>query len=379
MTPPRLGSTVPLVPPLYQSSVYTIPDLNALDRIYSNEEPGFIYARDAHPNAHELAATLTRLEAGSWGLVCGSGMAALTASLLALVRSGDRILASRWLYGRSNQLLKQELARFGVQSAFVDADDLDQVRSALQTPTRVMLIETMSNPLCRLIDIEAVARLCEQSDTYLIVDNTFATPVLVKPLELGADLVVESLTKMMGGHGDVTLGVACGRDGDLLPQITQIMSIWGLASNPFDCWLTLRGLCTLELRMQAATTNAAALADWLATQPGVSRVVYPGRPDHPDHELARRLLPRGYGNMLCFELAGGRDAVNRFMRQARGVPFSPSLGSTQTTVSYPAGTSHRYDSPAERKRQTITDGLIRLSVGVEDLSTIQAEMARGLS
>ncbi len=379
MPAPRLGSTVPLVPPLYQSSVYTIPDLDALDRIYSNEEPGFIYARDAHPNAHALAATLGQLEAASWGLVCASGMAALTASLLSLVRSGDRILASNWLYGRSNQLLKQELNRFGVQSAFVNCSELEQGRTALQTPTRVLLVETMSNPLCRLVDIDAIARVCEHFDTYLIVDNTFATPVLVKPLELGADLVVESLTKMMGGHGDVTLGVTCGMDPDLLPQLTQVMSIWGLASNPFDCWLTQRGLCTLELRMKAASTNAAALAEWLAGQPGVSRVVYPGRADHPDYELAGRLLPRGFGNMLCFELAGGRDGVNAFMRRATGVPFSPSLGATQTTCSYPAGTSHRYDSPAERKRQTITDGLIRLSVGVEDLAAIQAEMSKGLS
>src|SRR5262249_5388395 len=208
------------------------------------------------------------------------------ASLLALLRSGDRILASNRLYGRSNQLLKQELARFGVQSAFVDCSDLDQVRSALQTPTRVLLIETMSNPLCRLVDIAAVDRLCEPSETYLIVDNPFPTPVLVKPLQLGADIVVESLTKMMGGHGDVTLGVTCGLDPDLLPQLTQIMSIWGLASNPFDCWLTLRGLCTLELRMKAAAANAAALADWLAKQSGVSRAIYPGRPDPPDPALA---------------------------------------------------------------------------------------------
>src|SRR5262249_14147390 len=157
---------------------------------------------------------------------------------------------------------------------------------------------------------------------------------LVKPLQLGADLVVESLTKMIGGHGDVTLGVTCGGDRDLLPQITQVMSIWGLASNPVDCWLTQRGPYTLEPRMEGASGNPARLPNWLATQPGVSRVVYPGRPDHPDHELARRLLPRGYGNMLCFELAGGHDAVNRFMRQATGVPFSPSLGSTQTTCSY---------------------------------------------
>src|SRR5262249_34995672 len=151
---------------------------------------------------------------------------------------------------------------------------------------------------------------CKRVGTYLIVDNTFATPVLVKPLELGANLVVESLTKMMGGHGDVTLGVACGLEPELLPRISQIMSIWGLASNPFDCWLVARSLNTLELRMTCATANAAALADWLATQPGVSRVVYPGRPDHADHALVGRMLRGGAGNMLCFELPGGREAVN---------------------------------------------------------------------
>jgi len=210
------------------------------------------------------------------------------------------------------------------------------------------------------------------------VDNTFATPFLVRPLELGANFVVESLTKMMGGHSDVTLGAVVGK-GSERDQLEPLVSTWGLASNPFDCWLAGRGLATLSLRMQAASTNAAALADWLAVQPNVARVVYPGRADHPDHELSRRLLPRGFGNMLCFELAGGRDAVNRFMRLAMGIPFSPSLGHFTTTCSHPALTSHRYVSPAERKRQGITDGLIRLSVGVEDLESIQKEMQRGFN
>ena len=160
--------------------------------------------------------------------------------------------------------------------------------------------------------------------------------------------------------------------------MTATVSIWGLASNPFDCWLAERGLATLALRLRAASANAAALADWLAAVPDVARVVYPGRPDHPDHELARRLLQGGYGNMLCFELKGGREAVNRFMRLARGIPFSPSLGHTTTTLSHPATTSHRYVSPAERRRQGIGDGLIRLSVGVEELGQIQAEMLKGL-
>src|SRR5262249_9562011 len=162
--------------------------------------------------------------------------------------------------------------------------------------------------------LEALSQLAAERDCLLVVDNTFATPVLARPLDLGAELVVESLTKMIGGHSDVTLGVICG-GGDLLAQITQTVRIWGLASNPFDGWLASRGLATLPLRMRAASGNAAALADWLAEQPGVSRVIYPGRPDHPDHELARRLLRGGFGNMLCFELDGGRDAVNRFLHR----------------------------------------------------------------
>jgi cystathionine beta-lyase/cystathionine gamma-synthase len=376
-TPPPLGESTPLVPPLYQSSVYTLPDLDALDRIMNAEAPGFIYARDAHPNARHLAARLAALEGADWSVVCGSGMAAISAILLATLEQGDRVVASNRLYGRTVQLLGQELTRFGVTTDFVDSGDLDAVRAALERPAKVLFVETMSNPLLRLVDVAALAGLAQKRGCLLIVDNTFATPVLTRPLELGAGVAMESLTKMIGGHSDVTLGLVCGR-GELLPQVTATVSIWGLASNPFDCWLAERGLATLALRMRAASANAAALADWLAGVPDVARVVYPGRPDHPDHELAKRLLQGGCGNMLCFELKGGREAVNRFMRLARGIPFSPSLGNTTTTLSHPATTSHRYVSPAERRRQGIGDGLIRLSVGVEELGQIQAEMLKGL-
>src|SRR5438552_7958305 len=235
----------------------------------------------------------------------------------------------------------------------------------------------MSNPLLALVDLSALAELDHRWDCLFVVDNTFATPVLTRPLELGADFVVESLTKMIGGHSDVTLGIVCGT-GDHLPQINQTVSIWGLASNPFDGSLASRGLATLPLRMRAASANAAVLADWLAEQTAVKRVIYPGRSDHPDHEVACRLLSGGFGNMVSFELEGGRDAVNRFMRRAKGIPFSPSLGNTTTTCSHPTSTSHRYVSPAERKRQGIGDGLIRLSVGVEELGQIQNELSRGL-
>ena len=197
-------------------------------------------------------------------------------------------------------------------------------------------------------------------------------------MTIGADFVMESLTKMIAGHGDVTLGLVCGNDADFLPQISAAISIWGLASNPFDCWLAERGLATLDLRMHAACANAAHLANWLAAQPGVTRVLYPGRTDHADHMLAKRVLDGGFGNMLCFELAGGRDAVNRLLHRAPGVPFSPSLGHFTTTLSHPATTSHRYVSPAEKRRQGITDGLIRLSVGIEEFEQIRAELEKGL-
>ncbi len=374
-----LGPSAPLVPPLYQSSVYTLPDLDALDRIMDGAEPGFIYARDGHPNAKLLAQQLAEVERAAWAVVTGSGMAAITAGLLALLKQGERIVASNRLYGRTTQLFGQELNRFGVQTTFVDANDLDAVAAALETPARVLFVETMSNPLVRVADLPALAKLAEERGCLLFVDNTFATPELARPLEWGADLVMESLTKMIGGHSDVTLGVVAGSDTDLLPQVNQVASIWGLASNPFDCWLAARGLATLGLRMRAASANAAALADWLAGQPAVSQVVYPGRSDHPDHALARELFGGAFGNMLCFELRGGREGVNHFMRAAQGIPFSPSLAHTTTTCSHPATTSHRYVSPAERRRQGISDGLIRLSVGCEDLGVIQGEMSKGLN
>jgi cystathionine beta-lyase/cystathionine gamma-synthase len=372
-----LGASQPLVPPLYQCSVYTLPDLDALDRISNGEAPGFIYARDAHPNSRNLADRLAGMESAEWGLVTSSGMSALSAVFLSLLQQGARVVASNRLYGRTAQQLHQELTRFGVQTTFVDTNDLQQVEEALRRPARLLLVETVSNPLLRVADLPALARLAHANNALLLVDNTFATPVLTRPMEMGADLVMESLTKLIGGHSDVTLGVVCG-SGDRLADLTQAASIWGLSANPFDCWLAERGLATLPLRMRQASATCSALAGWLTTQPGVARVLYPGLRDHPDHDLAGRILKGGYGNMLCFDLAGGREAVNSFLRRAKGVPFSPSLGHTATTCSHPATTSHRYVSPAEKARQGITDGLVRLSVGLEDLEAIQREMGKGL-
>src|SRR5262245_56214209 len=273
-----LGVSTPLVPPLYQSSVDTLPDLDGVDRIINAEEPGFIYGRAGHPTARDLAAKLAAMEGAEWGLVTSSGMAALSVLLLATTQHGSRVVASNKLYGRTTQLLTQELARYGIETVFVDTNDLDAVDQALDRPARLVLLETVSNPLLRVADIGALARLAHERESMLVVDNTFATPALTRPLELGADLVMESLTKMIGGHADVTLGMVAGR-GDLLPEMSQVSSIWGFSANPFDCWLAERVLSTLELRMRQASANALALAKWLERRRGVARVIYPGLRD----------------------------------------------------------------------------------------------------
>ena len=376
----NLGPSSPLIPPLYASAVYTLPDLDALEAIYRGEQSGYIYARDGHPNATILADALTKLESGRWGFVTGSGMGAITAAILPFLSTGDRVIASHRLYGKTTQLLRKDLARFGVTTTLVDVSDLAAVRTSLEAgPCRMVFTETISNPLCRVSDLPQLAELAHQFGVKLIVDNTFATPVLFRPLESGTDVVIESLTKLIGGHSDLTLGFVTGTDPDVAPSVANAISTWGLAANPFDCWLAVRGLGTLELRVRAATTNAVAVANWLSQQPCVQRVFYPGLADHPDHSLSNRLFPQGCGNMMCFELIGGRDAVNGFMRSAPGIPFSPSLGHVHTTCSHPDSTSHRYDSPAEKRRQSITPGLLRLSVGCEPLDQIVSELQKGLT
>jgi len=379
MTDPSLGVSSPLASPIFPSSVYRLPDLDALDRIVEGQEPGFIYARDGHPNARGLESSLAELERGTWAVAAGSGMAAISAACLSILRAGDRIVASDQLYGRTSNLIKDQLPRFGVTSATVDINDLDQVSESLQSPTRLLVVETISNPLLRVANIPELAELAHRHSCLLLVDNTFATPVLFRPLENGADVVMESLGKMIGGHSDITLGALSGRDEALHSGIAAAVSAWGLSPPQLECWLAQRSLPTLELRMRAATANAAQLAQSLQGHSNLARVIYPGLVSHPDHALATKLLPQGCGNILSIELKGsGREAVNRFIQRASGIPFCPSLGDVSTTCSHPATTSHRYHSAEEKKRQGITDELIRLSIGIEPVDQILREIEKGL-
>lgn len=373
------GLSQPVASPLYTSAVYSIPDLDVLDRICDGKEPGYIYARDKHPNAQQLADELAKLESAEWGVMTASGMGAVSATLMAIVSQGDRIIASDQLYGRTTQLLTTELFRLGVSVSIVDMSNLDHVEVALAQPAKALIIETISNPMLRVADVPALGQLAEKHNCELILDNTFATPVLFRPIEVGATIVIESLTKMIGGHSDITLGGVFGRNPDLQKRISQVMTIWGLSPSPFDCWMAMRSLATMELRVRTAAENAAKLANWLPTQSGVRKVYYPGLPSHPDHGLAKRLMSGPPGNIITVELEGGREAVNGFMRTAIDIPFCPSLGDAQTTCSYPAGTSHRYVDLEEKRRLGITDGLLRLSIGIEPIDVIRQNLVKGLS
>jgi cystathionine gamma-synthase len=305
-------------------------------------------------------------------------MSAIASIVLGLLKSGDHVVAGNQLYGRTLRLVSQELPRLGFATDLVDATDVAAVERAIRPNTRLVLVEVVSNPLLRVVDVAAVAAVARARGVLTVVDNTFPTPLALQPLSLGAHVVFHSITKMLAGHSDVTLGVVCGTR-ELLTPIRDTIVTWGLNGSPFDCWLAERGMNTLELRVARANANAAALAATLARDAAVTRVFYPGRADHPDHAVARRLFGDRFGNMVTFELDGGRDAVNRFMQALQSIPFAPTLGDVSTIISHPAVTSHRGLTAAAREALGIREGTIRVSVGVEELALLEDEFRAALA
>jgi cystathionine gamma-synthase len=377
-TPFPPSATSPLVPPIVPSAVFVARDADQMNRIYEGQEAGFTYAREGSPNAELLAGKIAALEEAETGLITSSGMSAVAAIVLGLLEAGDHVLAGNQLYGRTLRLVNQELPRLGFQTDLVDATDVAAVEQAIRPNTRLLLVEVVSNPLLRVVDIVALGALARSRDVLLVVDNTFPTPLGLRPLSLGAHLVFHSITKMLAGHSDVTLGVVCG-PRDLVAPIRDAVVTWGLNGSAFDCWLAERGMNTLELRVARANANAASLADFLARQPAVRRVFYPGRPDHPDHDVARRLFGDCFGNIVTFELAGGRHAVNCFMHALPSIPFAPTLGDVATIISHPAVTSHRGMTADAREALGIGEGTIRVSTGIEEFSLLEDEFRAALA
>ncbi|MEX5728944.1 cystathionine gamma-synthase [Rhodovulum iodosum] len=369
----------PLVTPLQPSVVYAAADPDALDAQYEGRVQGYAYAREGHPNADVLAAKIDRLEGAEGGFVTGSGMAAVGAMMLGALKAGDHVLGGDQLYGRSLRMLGDDLPRLGIATSLADPTDAAAIAAALRPETRLILIELVSNPTLRVADMHGIAALARERGILLAVDNTFTTPRGVRPFEHGADIVIHSVTKLLAGHSDATLGYVAARDPDLGAAMRQAAVTWGMTPSPFDCWMAERGLNTFELRYDRAEANAAALADHLAGLPGVRRVLYPGRADHPDHNRAGDLLQGRFGTMLSFEIAGGRAAANALVRAAGDIAFAPTLGDVATTLSHPVSSSHRAVADEARTALGITEGLFRLSVGVEPLELLQAELSAGIA
>ena len=363
-------------PPVYMTTAFDLHSLDQLDAVTGGREKGYIYTRDGNPNHEAFASDVARLERAEAGVVTASGMGALTAVLMALVKSGDHVLAARVLYGRTGQLLNHLAASFGLKVTYFDVADLASLPSLITPETKLCIVESISNPLLEVADLPRIVSAL--GAVPLLVDSTFGTPCLIRPLEHGAALVWHSVSKYLNGHGDVMAGVVVGSHS-LIRKIRAMSSLYGVNANPFESWLASRGLRTLPLRMERVSQTALTVAQFLEQHPHVSKVFYPGLASHPDYDLAQRLLPHGCGGMLAFDLAGGRSAVDALFRALTDViPFSPTLADARTTMSYPAGTSHKFMTAAERADYGIGDGLVRLSIGLEDAADLERDLSHGL-
>ncbi len=375
---PVIGVSHPVVSPIMPSVVYASESPDALDAQYDGRAQGYTYAREGHPNADLLARRIDAMEGLEGGIVLGSGMAAVTAVLMGLCRAGDHVLGGNQLYGRSMRLMGEELPRLGIATTLADPTDVAAMAAALRPETKLVLIEVVSNPTLRIADLDGIAALCAERGVLLAVDNTFTTPSAIRPAEHGADIVLHSVTKLLAGHSDVTLGWVAARDPGIAERMRVFAVTTGLTASPFDCWLAERGLVSFDLRFARTQETAERLAAHLAGQQGVTRVLYPTRPDHPDAARAQGLL-RGQGcNMVSFEIEGGRAAANAFARAAEGIAFAPTLGDVGTTLSHPASSSHRALSPEARAANGISEGFFRVSVGLEEPQALLAVFDRGL-
>ena len=376
------GSDAPvvdsMVPPVYQASVFPIENLEDTDDLFEGRKPGYFYSRDGNPTTDAFAQAVALLEGAEAGAACSSGMGATLVALLAAAEPGARLVAARDLYGKATALLRTVFSPLGIDVEFVDGQDAGAWEQALSRPAGVVFLETETNPLLRVPDLPRIADAARRCGATVVVDNTFASPYHVRPLDLGADLVVHSATKFLSGHGDVTAGVVVG-DGKRIATVKSKVSLTGVNLAPFEAWLALRGLKTLGVRLARSSASASAIAEYLAGHPKVLSVNYPGLETHPDHPVAARVMRNGFGSMISFEVDGGFQGASRLFKGFQRIKYAPSLGDVTTTVTHPVKTSHRAISAAERSEQGITDGLVRLSVGIEDVDDITADLERGLS
>ncbi|MBO3738703.1 trans-sulfuration enzyme family protein [Actinoplanes flavus] len=371
-------ASTPLSVPLYQTSSFAFDDPGPLADGLNRPDGSYVYSRFANPTVRALEETVADLEGGVAAIATGSGMGAISTVLHGLLRTGDHVIAQNTLYGGTLATLRDLSDRFGIDVTYVSGHDPDEVREAITPRTRILYLETVANPTGHVSDLPNLAPIARAAGITTIVDNTFATPVLCRPIEHGADVVIHSVTKFLGGHSDVTGGIAVFADDDRYRTVWGHGVEFGAVADPFAAWLTIRGLQTLALRMARHEQNVARIAGFLTGHPAVERVLWTGAPDHPSHAIATGFV-RGFAAPFCFDLAGGYDAGLRFQQGVRLVRLAPSLGGTQTLVLHPASSSHRQLDEKQLRAASISPGTIRIAVGIEHPDDLIADLEQALA
>jgi cystathionine beta-lyase/cystathionine gamma-synthase len=362
---PTTGS---IVPPIYQTATYVLEEVG--------KDKGFDYTRASNPTRAVLEENLAALESAKYGVSYASGMSAVDA-VMRLLSAGDHVVCSDDVYGGVSRLFNRILSRFGLSFTYVNSSEAKNVADAIRPETKMIWIETPTNPLIKITDLTAVAKIGKDAGLPVAVDSTFATPALLRPLELGADIVVHSATKYISGHNQIIGGAVLTNDEDTFNQLKFFQKSIGAVSSPFDCWLTLLGIKTLPLRMAKHSENGMAVAKFLEDHPKVDRVSYPGLPSHPQHEIAKREMS-GFSGMISFELKGGLEAGRMLMNSVKLCSLAESLGAVETMITHPATMTHADVPKEEREARGLTDGLVRISVGIEDVADILADLEQAL-
>jgi methionine-gamma-lyase len=365
------------VTPIYQTSTFAFDNAQTGADRFAGRADGFIYTRIGNPTIRALEKNIAELENGADGVATASGMGAVSVVYMTLLSQGAHLVSTASVYGPSRGLIEKHFSRFGVEASYVDTSDLSNVQAALRPNTRMVYIESPSNPAMLVTDIQAVSELAHERGALVVVDNTFASPHLQKPLDLGADVVFHSVTKFINGHADVVGGIVVARDPDLAKRLRAMMVILGVNMDPHQAWLVSRGLKTLSLRVERAQQNAMTVARWLEAHPKVAWVRYVGLESHPQHDLVKRQMS-GFGSMISFELKGGYEAGRNLMDNVHLATLAVSLGGVETLIEHPASMTHAGMSQADRLEGGITDGLVRYSVGIEDVEDLIADLDQAI-
>lgn len=367
-----------VVTPIYQTSTFKFKNADHGARLFAGEEQGYIYTRLGNPTVDAMEDAVATLEKGGYKAIgCGTGMAAVHTLVGSVVGAGDHIVASKAIYGCSAVLLQSIMPKFNIHTTFVDTENLEAVKAAIQPNTKLIFVETPGNPTIVISDIQEIAKIAKAAGAKLAIDNTFASPILQSPLELGADFVIHSMTKFLNGHADVVAGIIITKNEEDYNNCRHIMSHFGGTIDPFNSFLVHRGLKTLKIRVEQQQKNAQIIAEYLEKHPKVDKVVYPGLKSHPQYELGKKQM-RGPGSMITFELKGGLEAGKKMMDSVKLVQLAVSLGGIESLIQHPASMTHAHMGAEARQAAGITDGLVRLAVGIENVNDIIADLEQSM-